>query len=231
MKSILLILSLIFCLNTNAQEITDFNSPLWDYGTGNGADASGSGVISGVPFTIDFHLNNGVKLFTEPPLVKANQHTSNATIGHGGPLGSPLLGGVDEGLTLNFASTVTVVLGFSHVNNSTDGWDFLTPADEVVSLHGDHELVASGSTISGFRQNSALGSATTIPNSISYFKWSNVTQVDIQIVGSAGTTLALSSMNVTTKVKLVPSLSTWAVLLLIGMLGIVGIQKTRDETS
>lgn len=70
MKIILLIISLFLGLTTSAEEITDFNSPLWNYGTGNGADASGSGVISGVPFTIDFNLNNGVKLFTEPPLVK-----------------------------------------------------------------------------------------------------------------------------------------------------------------
>ena len=135
-----------------AEEITDFNAPLWNYGTGNGADATGSGTLGGVSYTMTFSLNTGTKLFTS-----TLQHTSNATLGHGGPIGSLLLGGAGEGLSITFASPVTVTLGLSHVNISSDGWDFLTPADEIVSLHSEHEVVGMAS-IDGFRQNTALGS-------------------------------------------------------------------------
>ncbi len=228
MKNILLILSLCFSLLAGAEEITDFNAPLWNYGTGTGADASGSGVVAGVPFTIAFNLNNGVKLFTEPPLIKTNQYTSNATIGHGGPAGSLLLAGTDEGLMFTFASPVSITLGLSHINNSTDGWNFITPADEVVSLHREHEIIDSGS-IDGVRQNASLGAVTTSTDNISYFKWINVTTIHIQTTGSPYTTLALSSMNVVPFSTAVPSLSTWGVLMLIGVFGFFGVLSSKTR--
>lgn len=229
MKTFLIIISIFFSLLIKAEEITDFSPPIWNYGTANGANATGSGTISGIPFTITFHLNNGTKLFTEPPFTKTNQHTSNALIGHGGPDGSLLLGGVDEGLTINFASPVTVTLGLSHVNISSDGWDFLTPPDEIVSLHQEHEVIGTG-TIDGLRQNSALGNVSTDTKNTSYFKWNSVQTINIQTVGAASTTLALSSMNVIFTPTSVPSLNTWGIFSLVTALSLFGLRRTYFKT-
>ena len=140
-----------------------------------------------------------------------------------GPIGSLLLGGTGEGLSINFAAPVTVTLGLSHVNVSADGWDFLTPADEIVSLHSEHEVVGAGS-IDGLRQNTALGPVTTATTNTSYFRWVNTTTINIQTVGAASTTLALSSMSVASPV---PSLSTLNLLLLIGLLGFVSFRQNK----
>ncbi len=55
----LYVLLLSFMLNTTAfaQTITDFNPPLWNFGTGAGTDAAGAGTLAGVPFTMSFSLN------------------------------------------------------------------------------------------------------------------------------------------------------------------------------
>lgn len=124
---------------------------------------------------------------------------------------------------------MSVILGFAHVNIRGDGWDFVTPADEIVTLHDQHEIVGTVTSIDGLRQNSALGTVVTATNNISYFKWNNVTVIDIQTFGKPSTTLALASMNVTKMVTSVPSLSAWGVLLLVGILGIVGIKTTRNN--
>ena len=79
MKALIIFISLFFSMTILAEEITDFNAPLWNYGTGNGADATGSGTLGGVPFTMTFNLNTGTKLFTS-----TTQYTSNSTLGHGG---------------------------------------------------------------------------------------------------------------------------------------------------
>ena len=189
MKTIILIISLCFSTILWGEEITDFNSPLWNYGTGNGADATGAGTLGGVSFNMVFNLNGGTKLFTSNA-----KHTSNSTLGHGGPLGSLLLSGSGEGLSISFATPITVILGFSHVNVATDGWDFITPADEIASLHNEHivyEVVSGSGSLDGIRQK---GPTNANMNSISYFKWNNVTTINLQTVGSSGTTLAFSSM-------------------------------------
>ena len=189
MKTIILIICLCFNTILWGEEITDFNSPLWNYGTGNGADATGAGTLGGISFNMAFSLNGGTKLFTSTA-----KHTSNSTLGHGGPLGSLLLSGSGEGLSITFATPMTVILGFSHVNVATDGWDFITPANEIASLHSEHavyEVVPGSGSLDGVRQK---GPTNANLNSISYFKWNNVTTINLQTVGSSGTTLAFSSM-------------------------------------
>ncbi|MDY7395986.1 gliding motility-associated C-terminal domain-containing protein [Aureibaculum sp. 2210JD6-5] len=167
--------------------IDDFNAPLWNYGTGNGGDASGSGTLKGVPFTMAFNVNNGIKLFSS-----TGQYTSNSSLGHGGNPGSLLLSGPDESITFTFASPITVVIGFDHLNANDDGWLFSTQADEVVSLIGSHELVGSPANINGVRFIDDF----PIPNitGISYFKWINITTLTITTTGPNTTTLGLNSL-------------------------------------
>ncbi len=224
-------LLLSFMLNTTAfaQTITDFNPPLWNFGTGAGTDAAGSGTLAGIPFTMTFSLNGGSKLFTSTV-----QHTSNSTLGHGGVPGTLLLGGGDaggingEGLTITFASPVTVTLGLSHIANVTgsaqyDGWQFLTPADSVVSLASNHELIG-GASIDGMKSREDLIAADA--NTISYFKWVNVATIDLATLGSAGTTIGLSSMQIASAVPTLPLIS---ILLLSGLLGLFGMRKTLQK--
>ncbi|WP_396602794.1 LamG-like jellyroll fold domain-containing protein [Algibacter sp. R77976] len=176
--------------------IDDFNAPLWDYGTGNGADASGSGTLNGVPFTITFNLNGGSKLFSS-----TGQYSSNGTLGHGGNPGSLLIGGADsnnlngESLTINFASPISVILGFDHlhlnsINPKRDEWVFDTPADDVVFLHSGHSMVGSAPSIHGVRGNNDIDG-----NAISYFRWNNVTTITISTLGEYDTVLGLKSMS------------------------------------
>ncbi|QFZ54111.1 hypothetical protein FEZ18_04460 [Oceanihabitans sp. IOP_32] len=165
--------------------IDDFNAPLWNYGTGNGGDASGSGTLQGVPFTMAFSVNNGTKLFTS-----TNKYTSNSTLGHGGNPGSLLLSGPDESITLVFDAPITVIIGFDHLDGNADGWLFSTPADRVVSLGVGHEIQGTGE-INGV--NYITGSQ---PNNltVSYFEWVNITTLTITTTGSNGTTIGLNSI-------------------------------------
>lgn len=228
------VLLLSFMLNAPAfaQTITDFNPPLWNFGTGAGTDAAGSGTLAGIPFTMTFSLNSGTKLFTSTV-----QHTSNSTLGHGGVPGTLLLGGGDaggingEGLTITFASPATVTLGLSHVANLAgsplyDGWQFTTPADEVISLASIHELIG-GASIDGMKSIETI----TIPaqvdaNAISYFKWVNVTTINLATLGNAGTTIGLSSMQIA---SIVPTLPLSSILLLSGLLGLFGMRKMLQK--
>ncbi|WP_117882217.1 T9SS type B sorting domain-containing protein [Aureibaculum luteum] len=167
--------------------IDDFNAPLWNYGTGNGGDASGSGTIKGVPFTMAYNVNGGSKLFSS-----TGQYTSNSTLGHGGNPGSLLLSGPDESVTFTFASPLTVVIGFDHVNANDEGWLFGVPADEVVSLMGSHEVIGSPASIDGV----AYINDFAIPNitGVSYFKWVNITTLTITTTGPNTTTIGLNSL-------------------------------------
>jgi len=173
------------CGTTNI--IDDFNAPLWNYGTGNGGDASGAGTLNGVPFTMAFNVNGGSKLFTS-----TGQYTSNSTLGHGGNPGSLLLGGSGESITLNFTSPITVILGFDHLNATDDGWLFTTPADEVISLGGGHEIVGSLASIDGVKFTPGY----PVPGitNISYFKWDNITTLTITTTGLPTTTIGFNSM-------------------------------------
>ncbi len=156
--------------------------------------------------------------------------------------GTLLLGGGDaggingEGLTITFASPVTVTLGLSHIANIAgsalyDGWQFNTPADEVVSLASIHELIG-GASIDGMKSIETITVAAQVDaNAISYFKWVNVTTIDLTTLGSAGTTIGLSSMQIDSAASAapIPSLPLTSILLLSGLLGLFGMRKTLQK--